>query len=131
MSTASIQPSSSNAMLRPGGGDVQQARSSAEVMALAQSQGGQLSEFGGHRGIPELPDDFPDNASQVTAWERGQGNRRSVEDRSTVSTVRPKNDRRGDVGPSPLRRLASVQEADEGGTAMVRQSRELSKQSRR
>ncbi|KAK3698144.1 hypothetical protein LTR37_017102 [Vermiconidia calcicola] len=131
VSKASIQPSSSNAMVRPAGGDVQQPHSSAEVMALAQSQGGQLSEFGGHRGIPELPDDFPDNASQVTAWERGQAARRPVEDRSTGSTVRPKNDRRGDVGPSPLRQLAGVQEEGEGGTAMVRQSRELSKQSRR
>lgn len=127
-SKMSVQPSAGNAMVRSSTNDRQQYASAAEAMAVAQAKGGQLSEYGGHRGVPELPDDFPDNASQVEAWQKQQAPKRSTQKGSTISTVRPRNDRRGEVATSsPLKQIDTIQEEDEGSMALIKQSQDVSK----
>ena len=127
---ASIQPARSNALGQPGKGNSQQYTSPAQVKASAQSQGGKLNRYGGHQGLPELPDDFPDNASQVTSWQRRQAPQQPMADQNTVVSTRPRNDRREQNVGSPLRQLAFVSGEDDG-MAMVKQSKDLSKQIRR
>ena len=130
MFVTSVQPSVHNAMIRPGTTYMERHGSSAQAMAAAQAQGIHPSHYGGHQAFAGLPDDFPDNASQVTAWERRQTSRQARNDEGTVVKVRPKNDRRGDVGQTPLRQIGAIPEEDEEGMALVKQSKDVSRSRR-
>lgn len=128
-SIVSIQPSASNAMDRPGAGDMPQYSSSAQAI-VAQSRG-DIRQYGGHQALPELPDDFPDTASQVPDWQQRQASRRAPSDEGAVARLTPRNDRRREIAGSPLRQLEGVSEEDEGAMALVKQSKDLSRKSRR
>ena len=132
MSSVSVQPSASNAMVRPGSNGARPQLSSAQAMAIAQAGGDQLRDYGGHQGIDDvLPDDFPDNASQVSTWQRQRASRPVLSDQRTVATLRPRNYRMGTVVHSPLRQVQEMPEDNPGDMALVRQSNDGSKKSRR
>lgn len=140
-STASVQPSSSNALAPPDSNSGESAyRSSAEAMSAAQ--GGQLSPFGGagHDAYGELPDDFPDTASQVTSWQRskeskGKSSKVSsvMADNIAVSRIQPKNDRRAEATAprtsSGLRQVTYPKASAEESNTLVRQSTDVSRRS--
>ncbi|KAK5137694.1 hypothetical protein LTR08_007265 [Meristemomyces frigidus] len=117
--------------------------SSAQAMAAPYFPGAQPGNYGGHAGLSQnlgLPEDFPDNASQITSWERSREPKRSVAgqgmvDSNTVARM-PKNDRRSEVAaPPPSSGLRQVtyapSELDAGGQALVRQSKDVAKRSSR
>ena len=104
-STVHVQASSANAIILPGCGAALPYTSSAQAMAAAQSQGGHLDGYDRHRAYAGLPDGFPDNASQVSAWQKRRVSGKIMGDQGTVLSVRPRNDRRTDVA-----RLARVPE---------------------
>jgi len=122
-STASVRSSNSTTSFR----------SSAEAMRAAQSTVGGLQrrDADDHGSTVDVPDDFPDNASQVTAWERRQISRSRPQstlssasgmvDQRTVDTIRPRNDRRPELQPVP----------EEEAAAVVRTSKDVAKKSRR
>ncbi|KAK5119817.1 hypothetical protein LTR85_007143 [Meristemomyces frigidus] len=140
---ARVHGADGNAMASQGNSTPLQFQSSTQAMAAAQAQGGQLASYGGHAGIhPELPDDFPDTASQITSWERQRTAKpkpssdpaQAMVDQNTVAR-RPKNDHRDEdtrSRPSGLSHVAYPgpdQEAE--SKALARQSKDVAKKSRR
>ncbi|TKA80590.1 hypothetical protein B0A55_02908 [Friedmanniomyces simplex] len=104
-STASVQSSYSNPAVRPSSSSSRAGPSYGPYAPAPQNTNNQLSPRGGTSEAsahPELPDDFPDNASQITAYERAQearstGSRSGMTDNRTVETLKPKNDRRAET----------------------------------
>lgn len=102
-----VQPSASNAMVRSSGGESPQYKSSAEaIAAISQFAGGQLVAYGQER-----------STSLAVAAD------------STVARIQPKNDRRAESGMRQLTYPDLVLEPE--SQALVRQSTEVSKKSRR
>ena len=123
-STVSVQPSASNAIFRTPdltGGQ----RSAAQAMAEHQSGQLQRSDFSGHRAYENVPDDFPDTASQITSWQR----QKDLRDLDTISTLKPRNDRRVEHGLDTV--AEAPEQADEPGNMLVKQSKSLAKKASR
>ncbi|TKA62851.1 hypothetical protein B0A55_11667 [Friedmanniomyces simplex] len=101
-STASVPSSYSSPAVRPSSSS---SRAGPSYGPVSHNPNSQLSPRGGTSEAsahPELPDDFPDNASQITAYERAQearstGSRSGMTDNRTVETLKPKNDRRAET----------------------------------
>lgn len=107
---------------------------------MQAAQAGQLSPRGGagHDAYEDLPDDFPDNASQVTSWQRGKDAKpkkstasSAMKDNNTVARVQPKNDWRAEaMAPRTSSGLKQVTYPEEAGSnALVRQSKDVARRS--
>lgn len=108
-SAMSIQPSSSSAMVRSSRSSEHGKTSSTQAITTSSGFASQVNAYGGEGGLRNLPDAFPDNASQITALEKRRDSKAATQKLSTVGSRQPRNDHRGQLaGPSPLRQLENV-----------------------